>query len=207
MRPAIPLVVKVAYTTWFVLWVPAYWAFNGPQNFLWLCDVTNWLLLVALWSESSLLLSAQAVGVLAIQLAWAIDFLGRLATGRHLVGGTEYMFESGDPLWIRSCSLFHLWVPLLLLWGIRRVGYDRRAPRLQTIVGWAALAASYAAGDSTTNLNWLWRPFGLETPGVPPLGWLAIACVVIPLVLYWPAHLALAVAFRPHARGGTERRS
>ena len=201
MRPAIPLAIKILYTAWFALWVPSYWAFNGPANFLWLCDVTNWILLPALWLESPLLLSSQAVGVLVIQSVWALDFLGRLLLGVHLVGGTEYMFEAGDPLWLRSCSLFHLWVPLLLLWAVARVGYDRRAPWLQSAIAAAVLPASRLAGDATTNLNWLWRPFGLEQTLLPPLGWLAFALVAYPLVLYLPSHAALSAWWR--RRSGT----
>lgn len=203
--PAIPLSVKLLYSAWFALWVPTYWAFNGPLNFLWLCDVANWLLLAALWSESALLLSAQAVGVLAIQALWVADFLGRLLAGVHPIGGTEYMFESGEPLWVRSCSLFHLWVPLLLLWALARVGYDRRAPWLQTLVAWGVLAASWRLGDAERNLNWLWHPFGVAEPSLPPGGWLLVAMAACPLVLYWPTHRALA-AWDARRRAGSLRR-
>ena len=39
------------------------------------------------------LLSSQAAGVLIVQIVWSADFLGALLCGRHLVGGTEYMFD------------------------------------------------------------------------------------------------------------------
>lgn len=48
-----------------------------------------------------------------------------------LLGGTEYMFDSGLPLPLRLLSCFHLVTPPRLLWAVYRLGYDRRALRLQ----------------------------------------------------------------------------
>ena len=89
----IPLAVKLVYLLWMVIWVPVYWVFNGPENFLWLCDLANIILLFALCLESSLLMSSQAAGVLLIQLVWVLDFLSAWLLGSHLTGGTEYMFD------------------------------------------------------------------------------------------------------------------
>jgi hypothetical protein len=40
-------------------------------------------------------------------LLWAIDVAARLLTGRHLFGGTEYMWDGAVPLFVRLLSLFH----------------------------------------------------------------------------------------------------
>ena len=92
----VPLWLKLAWSLWMAVWIPVYWLQHGPANFLWLCDVANFVIAAALWLESPLLMSSQAVGVLAIQLAWATDFLGRLILGVHPLGGTEYMFDPGE---------------------------------------------------------------------------------------------------------------
>ena len=191
MPSRLPLPLKAAYTLWFILWVPAYWHANGPANFLWLCDVANFVLLVALWRESPLLFSSQAVGIVLIQAVWAFDFLARLATGTHPIGGTEYMFDPADPLWLRSCSLFHLWTVPLVLWAVRRLGYDRRALALQSALTAAVLPASFLAGTPAQNLNWLWEPFGVPQTWMPPWAWLLFSIAAYPLVLYWPAHALL----------------
>jgi hypothetical protein len=186
----VPLALKLAYTGWMAVWIPIYWVHNGPANFLWLCDTANLILLPALWLESALLVSSQAVGVLLVQLLWAIDFLGALATGSHLIGGTEYMFDDASPLWLRSLSLFHLAMPPLLLWGVWRLGYDRRGFRLETVLVWGLVLASLGA-DPERNLNWVWEPFGRAQTLVPHGVYLAVLLAAYPLVVFLPTHLAL----------------
>lgn len=174
------------------IWIPAYWHFNGPANFLWFCDVANFIVLVALWRESRLLFSTAAVGVLLIQVIWIVDFASALLTGSHLVGGTEYMFDAADPLWLRGCSLFHVWVPALIVWGLVRFGYDRRAAWLQSALALVVLPASFFAAPPEKNLNWLWAPFGVEQTLMPPWLWLLASLLLYPLVLFFPTHFALA---------------
>jgi hypothetical protein len=128
----VPLSVKVAFTLLMAAWVPLYWLHNGPANFLWLCDFANFVLLAALWRESALLASSQVAGIFVIQVVWAIDYFGRIFLGFHPVGGTEYMFDVAEPIWLRGLSLFHLWTVPLLLWLVRRVGFDARGWKLQT---------------------------------------------------------------------------
>jgi len=187
----IPLWVKLAYTAWIVVWAAVYWTHNGLDNFLWLCDLTNFAIALAIWLESPLLASAQAVGVLLVQVVWAVDYLGCLVSGRHLVGGTEYMFDPVQPLWLRLFSLFHLAVPPLLLWLVWRLGYDRRGWLLETALTWLLLPATYLLVAPETNVNWVWKPFGKEQHLLPPLGYLAALMLLYPLLLYIPTHLAL----------------
>ena len=195
--PRLPLALKIAYTIWFVLWIPSYWLFNGPENFLWLCDVGNFVLLLALWREDRLWLSALAVGVLLIQTAWILDFFVALGAGWHPIGGTEYMFEPADPLWVRGCSLFHVWVLPLLFACLRRLGYDRRAPLAWTALAWLVLPLTFVVTNPSRNINWLHQVFGVEQVLLPPLGWLLFCMVAYPVVLFWPAHLLLRRWFRP----------
>lgn len=185
-----PLWLKLAYTAWFVVWVPIYWQQVGPANFLWLCDVGNIVLLVALWAESRALVSATAVGVVLIQLLWIVDVGGRLLLDFHLIGGTEYMFDPAEPLGVRLLSLFHLWVPLLLIWAVRKLGVDRRAWKIQALISWLVLPLSFLA-DPGLNLNWLWRPFGIEQTLLPPTAYLLTCMVLYPLVLFLPSQWAL----------------
>jgi hypothetical protein len=57
-----------------------------------------------------------ALAVVLPELAWNLDFFGRLFTGRHRLGRARYMFESDTSLLLRGLSLFHVVLPLLLLW-------------------------------------------------------------------------------------------
>src|SRR6266513_435889 len=123
----IPLWLKIAWTVWVVLWAPVYWRQYGAQNFLFFCDLGNFLIALGLWSESRLIFSWQAVGLLLFQTFYGLDLISAFVFGKHAVGGTEYMFDPAIPLLTRLLGLYHLVVPPLLLWAVRRVGYDRSA--------------------------------------------------------------------------------
>lgn len=187
-KSPVPLWLKIAYTVWFVIWVAAYWRDPGPQNFLWACDVANFIVLVALWRESPLLTSSQAVSILLIQVVWTLDFTTRLVFGVHLVGGTEYMFETVKPWYRRSLSLFHVWMPILLLWLIPRLGYHRAAFRFQTLVAWIVLPLAYAWTDPERNINWLFAPFGYEQVWMPGWAFVLVSMALWPVLLYLPVH-------------------
>lgn len=199
-RRAFPRWLKLGYTAWFLVWVPAYWVDSGPANFLWLCDVANFVLLAALWLESSLLISSQAVSVLLIQFAWIIDFGTRLVAGFHPIGGTEYMFESWRPLFGRLLSLFHVFIPVLLIYALWRLGHDRRGWRLQCLICWLVLPLSFWIGEPEANLNWLWGPFGLEQTWMPPVAFLAFCMVAYPLAIYLPTHGLITAWLRRSGR-------
>ncbi len=133
--PRIPAWLKWAYTGFLLVLVPVYWRHYGPANFLYFCDMALFLTLAAIWLESSLPASMAAVGILLPQIFWCLDFASELL-GVHLTGMTGYMFEAQRPLFLRSLSLFHGWLPFLLLFLVKRLGYDQRA-----LKAWSGLAA------------------------------------------------------------------
>src|SRR5258708_39158505 len=94
----IPLWLKIALTAWVAIWAPVYWKQYGSQNFLFFCDIGNFLIALALWLESRLIFSWQAVGLLLVQTLFAFDLIGAFVFGKHPVGGTEYMFDPAIPL-------------------------------------------------------------------------------------------------------------
>lgn len=146
-RPAFPSLRWVALA-WLVVWVPAYWLFWGPVVFLNLCDIAVVLTCIGLWRGSALLLSSQAVSSLVVDFAWILDLAWRAFTGHHLIGGTEYMWDAAYPVWLRALSMFHVALPVVLIWSLRRVGYDRRAPWLQIAIAAMVLVASRAVGPA-----------------------------------------------------------
>jgi hypothetical protein len=110
----IPLWSKLAYTLFVCVLVPVYWRCWGPRNFLWFSDVALLVTVVALWLESPLLASMMTLAIALPETAWNIDFFGRLATGRQLLGLSGYMFDSRTPRWLRALSL-HVALPVVLL--------------------------------------------------------------------------------------------
>lgn len=186
----VPLWLKILWTVWVAVWAPLYWKQYGPWNFLYFCDLGNVLIGAALWLESPLLFSCQATGLLIFQSLYTIDLLGAVLTGRHLIGGTEYMFDSGIPLFVRLLSLFHLVTPPLLLWAVRRLGYDPRGWKYQTVITWVVVPVSYFWRPEL-DINWARGPFFHEQHVVPGLVYLLAYLIGVPLVVYWPTHLAL----------------
>jgi hypothetical protein len=188
-RSRLPLAVKLAYTAWMVVWVPLYWHANGWTNFLWLCDFANFVILVAVWAESAILVSAQLAGVLFIQALWAVDYFGRLLFGTHPIGGTEYMFDPSTPLGMRALSLFHLWTVPLLVWLGRRLGHDPRGWKLQSVLAVPFLVLGQQLGTREQNINWMWAPFGVPQTWLPPILFALLSAVPVALILFLPGDL------------------
>ena len=146
-----------------------------------------------------------SVGILLPQCLWLADF-GSNLLGIHLLGLTGYMFQPQLPLFTRGLSLFHGWLPLLLVWLLVRLGYDKRA-----LSAWTALAAglvfvcyfftppagAHLANPNTPiNLNYL---YGFNDQ--QPQTWVNQDLYVILwfgalwLVAFLPTHLALRKIF------------
>ncbi len=183
--------LRWAALAWLAVWVPTYAVFYGFGNFVHLCDVAVLLTCVGLWRGSALLLSMPALTSVLIDLTWDLDLGWRLVTGRHLLGGTEYMWEPKYPLWVRLLSLFHLVLPVLLLWALRRVGYDRRALFIQSLLGLALIPLARLIGPEA-NVNFSWRdPFFHRSWGPAPVHVLVIFAGLLGVV-YVPTHLLLS---------------
>jgi hypothetical protein len=159
-----------------------------------LCDVAVILAFIGLWTGSSLLLSAQAVSSFAAGVLWVVDVGWRLATGRILAGGTDYMWDARYPLWVRLLSTFHIALPLAMLWALRKIGYDRRALAFQTAIA-AVLFVVGRMVPSEVNLNYAYGdPLFHRAWGPAPLH-LAVMLIGVTVLLYWPTHLLLSWMF------------
>ena len=192
---AIPLPVKIVWSAFVLVWAPLYGHQYGVQNFLFYCDLGNLLITLGLWLESPLILSWQAVGLLVFQTLYAIDLLGALVLRRHAFGGTEYMFDPAIPLLVRALGLYHIAVPILLLWAVGRIGYDSRGWQWQIVL--MAIVVP---------INFFWRPqdnvnfargIGHEQHLISAWLYLAGYLILVPIVVYWPTHLLLRRLYQP----------
>lgn len=202
----IPLGVKVGFSAFMAVLVPTYLYWYGPTNFLYFCDVSLLLTLFGIWTESALLISMCAIGILVPQIIWVIDFLAHVA-GFSLTGMTDYMFIADHSFFLRFLSGFHGWLPFLLVFLVWKVGYEQRSLLAWTILAWALLLVCYFvmpgpqpnAGLTPVNINYV---FGTSdaTPQnfVPPLVWLAGLMIGLPLLAFIPTHFVLR-RFAPQA--------
>ena len=184
-------VMRWVALAWVAVWLPAYWISYGWRNFLQFCDVAVILTCLGLWLDSALILSSQALSVLLVNMLWVVDVGGRLVSGHHPIGGTQYMWNPGFPLWIRLLSLFHLVWPVLLVWAVRRAGYDRRALLLQIGIAVVVFTLTRAFADAAKNPNFAFRdPFFKRSWAPAPLH-VALSVDFMAVFVYWPTHAVL----------------
>jgi hypothetical protein len=191
----VPLWLKIGWTIWLAIWVPVYWRQYGTQNFLYFCDIGNVLIGIGLWLESPIIFSWVGSGLLVFQSLYTIDLAGAVLTGKHLIGGTEYMFDPHLPLAVRLLSLFHIATPPLLVWAIWRLGYDRRGWKLQTLTTWIVVTINFFWRPGQ-DVNWARGPFFREQHAVPGWAYLIAYLVIVPLAIYLPTHLLLDRLYR-----------
>jgi hypothetical protein len=191
----IPLWLKISYTAFVAILVPVYTRKWGWGNFLWFSDIALLLMVPALWLESPLLVSMMTVAVLIPETFWNISFFLRLLTGIRFGGLTDYMFNAEKPLWLRALSLFHIFLPVMMLWMIARVGYDSRALWAQTALGWGVLFLCYFFTDPKENVNWVFGPGNEPQKRLHPLVYLALVMLFFPVVIYLPTHFILKWIF------------
>ena len=203
----LPLWLKVAYTAFMAVLIPVYWSHYGPTNFLYFCDVALLLTLAAVWLESPLLASIPAVGILMPQMFWCLDFAAHLV-GLNLTGVTNYMFDGQRPLFLRGLSLFHGWLPFMLIFLVARLGYDRRAGKAWLLTAWALMLICFfllpmpgslpAGSISPVNVNYV---YGMSDAApqswMPTWAWLAVLMTGLPLLAWLPTHFVLKKFCRP----------
>ena len=189
----IPLWFKVAYTA-FVLYVMAvWWKHYGWTNFLWFSDIAFIGAVPAMWMESAALASVLTVAVLVPELLWNVDYGLRLALRRRITGLTDYMFESDRLLLLRGLSLFHVPLPLVLIWMVGAYGYDAEAG-LPGAIALAAIVLPWSRILSTPDKNINWT-YGLGAKRVTWPGWLYVPLLFIGFVVlvFLPTHALLSV--------------
>jgi hypothetical protein len=194
--PRIPLWLKLVYTAFMAVMVPVYLYYYGWTNFLYFCDVAVVLTLIGIWKESPLLVSMCAIGIMVPQLIWVIDFVG-IAIGYPVVHMTTYMFNASSSLLLRGLSLFHGWLPFLLIYLVAKVGYDRRALVYWTVLAWVLILICFFfmpppnpnAGLTPVNINYVWgfNDAAAQT-WMPAWAWVTGMIVLMPILFFLPVH-------------------
>jgi len=187
-QKTVPLAARLGFTLWMMLWVPVVLTSQGPQNFWWLCNMAQFVMLYSFWTSNRLLISSQAGTVVVVGVVWTVDFAGALTTGSSPFGITSYMFNEQLPLALRATSTYHIWLPVLAVGLCRRLGYDRRGLWLQCAIGSAAIVGSAVFGDPVRNLNYTIAPFGIEQVWLSQPLYIALLCLGTAMLVYVPGH-------------------
>jgi hypothetical protein len=191
------LTFKIAYTAFVLLVAVIWWRNYSWRNFLWFSDIAFIGAVPALWLESSALASVLAVAVLLPEILWNVDFVARLLLRRRITGLTDYMFEPQRPRLLRGLSLFHVPLPLVLLWMVREYGYQPRVG----LTGAVLLAAivlpwSRIASTPERNINWTYG-LGARRSELSAASHVALLLLGFVLLVFIPTHWALDAWFGP----------
>jgi hypothetical protein len=181
------------------VYLPAYTLAYGLANFLFLCNLTAILAAIGIWTCHRVLLSSQAVAILLVSTVWTLDVAGRIVLGRHLIGGTEYMWDPQWPLFTRLLSAYHVVLPITLVLVLRRIGYDQRGYWLQCAIALAAVSAGRLFGPQANINHSFVDPF-LKRSWGGPVAHVAVVAGFLILVAYPLSHLLLQRLCRLTAR-------
>ncbi|WP_460923678.1 membrane-associated protein [Pontibacter brevis] len=195
MESSVPLWLQLSYTLFVLVLIPVYWKRYGPANFLWFSDIALFSTGIALWTGSKLLVSMMAVGVLALELIWNVDYFVQLFTGKQLVGLTDYMFDKDKSLFLRGLSLFHVVLPAVVIWLLIEWGYDTRAIYWQTALTWVVLPVTYFITDPQENINWVFGPGNKPQKAIPPGLYLLCVMAIWATAVILPSHFLLKWIF------------
>lgn len=167
-------VPKFLLTLFVLVLIPVYWINYGPTNFLWLSDIGLFLTIIALWLESTLLMSVAMIAIFPMEIVWNFDFFSQSLIGYTPLEMTTYMFDPQYSIFLRFLSLFHVIIPAIWLWYFLQWRYDPRALKYAIVLVWTVLLLTYLVTEPEKNINWVFSPFINQWHWVSPLAWLII---------------------------------
>lgn len=185
---------KILLTIFLCIFVPVYWHYYGLQNFLWVSDLSLFLTVIALWLNSTMLMSIATVSFICAELLWNIDFFAHLFFNLQLLGISDYMFDDSKPLFLRCISLFHVIIPILwFLYGIH-YGYNKKAMYYAPVFYWIILGLTYFCTNPEKDINWAFLPH-IYHIGTEPL-WLLCLALCVPALIMLPTHYVLKILLK-----------
>ena len=187
--------IKLALTVFVIILVPVYWKNHGVQNFLWISDIALFITVLALWLNSKLLMSAIILTALPFEILWNIDFFYQVATKNSLLGISEYMFDEQISVFVRSLSLFHIFLPFIWLWFLSTLGYHTFAWVYAIAIVLILVPLTYFFTNPEQNINWVYLPTVYGWTWMPANLWIALLMVGVPILIVLPLHLLLKYAF------------
>jgi hypothetical protein len=183
--------VKAFVVLWLFVYLPTYFLSYGAWHFLQLCNIAIIVSAVGILTGRCGLISTQALMLFPIAGLWCTDLIFKLCFGEFAFGATAYLWDQTTPVLARALSCYHALWPLLLVYCLRRSGYDHRAWKMQSMLAGLVLAISFWLAPELENLNYLARgwPGQLGFARSPTQVLQYFFCLIF--VLYLPTHLLL----------------
>ena len=190
------LLWKTGYTA-FVLLVCVIWLRHyGARNFLWFSDIAFIGAVPAMWLESPALASVLAVAVLVPgdPVERRLRRAAAAAPAHHRDSPTTCSNPNGRRL-LRGLSLFHVPLPLVLLWMVHAYGYDAEVGLVGAIVLAAiVLPWSRAVSSPERNINWTYG-LGRRAHASRRRIYMALLFAGFVILVFIPTHYLLRATF------------
>jgi hypothetical protein len=97
------------------------------------------------------------------------------------------MFDFDRALYLRGLSLFHVFLPLVMVLLLCRLGYGRRALLAQTLLTWIVRVVTYLVTDPADDINLVFRLGEAPQTRIQPRLYLAPEMMLLPLAVCLPA--------------------
>jgi len=194
-RSPFPLWLKLLYTAFLVFFVRHFlehYADYPATEIIWFCYIGLFVLGIAMWTESPLLFSWQTLSLVVPQLIFTFDALFNIFFGPNLDSWTGYMFDPNEHMEHRLLAWFHTPMPFVLLYGVWRLGYDKRALLLQIGASWILWLLAFFFTLPHRNVNLAYGPskrrrIGCRLGSIWRSSWLPCrSSCTFPPICYWP---------------------
>jgi hypothetical protein len=173
---------------WLAVYLPTYGAAYGFWHFFQLCNAGVLIACAGILLRNRLLLSSQFLALSCIAVVWISDMAARLLFGRFLNGGTAYMWDSNLSALVRILSLYHLALPLVLLWFVIKLGYHKQAWIAQSAIAAGSWLIGLFIAPAAENINYLYYWPNQPSQAQLSLGHAGAMFITLVLLVYWPAH-------------------
>ncbi len=137
------------FAAWMVLQMREY----GPFNVLWSCNAAFLVGVVGYAIRNRLMFDCAMVLLFIPCVAWSIDLAGGELFGFWLFGGTHYMLDHSISPVLRFLSLYHVFVPLVVL--VYACQHRLRYDVLAYAVGLWIVVLCLSIVQSADNLNFV----------------------------------------------------
>lgn len=179
------------FAAFFLTWLASYSAQYPLTNFLWTCNIALAITAFSVFlRRDSLGLSMALCLVVVPDVLWMMDVLVRALFGKHLTGGTEYVFDASIPWLVRCVSFEHALMIPFLLYMLRRRGYDRRALLAVAVLVPIVYYVTYFVSNPLLHTNWVWGLFASRQSWFPALVYPGVAAALFLIIFATPVHFA-----------------
>jgi hypothetical protein len=189
--------LKILVQFYLAAMLPLY-NFVYESNFMfWGCSIGFFLTFIALNFKIRLAMSIAFVGTFFSCSVWTIDLICQLFFNQMVFGlQVTNMIISKLPFWVKSFSFYHVFIPAIWIYCLKKWGYDPKAFYYCVILFWINLVFIYLFTDPMANINWVFMPTIKGWQNISPLAWLILEIVLLVIFVWLPMHLIAMRIFK-----------